>query len=190
MPSRPSIPLLGCLLAVLALSGVVHGADPAGHWAFQPMADPVPPGIPGTNSLRSPVDAFVRAALQEAGLSPSPPAHRRTLLRRLSFDLLGLPPSTGEVEAFVQDPDPDAFARQVDRYLASPRYGERWGRWWLDLARYADTNGQDENKVMANAWRYRDWVIRSFNSNQPFDAFAGPLCGRMQMRSAFLGDPG
>jgi hypothetical protein len=170
MPFRPTA-LTFCLLAALAVGGAARGADPTGHWAFQPMADPVPPGIPGTNHLRSPVDAFIRASLQEAGLSPSAPAHRRTLLRRLSFDLLGLPPSPGEVEAFVQDPDPDAFARQVDRYLASPRYGERWGRWWLDLARYADTNGQDENKVMANAWRYRDWVIRSFNANQPFNLF-------------------
>ncbi|MCW5559677.1 MAG: DUF1549 domain-containing protein, partial [Verrucomicrobiae bacterium] len=142
------------------------------HWAFQPIGDPAPPVIAGdVGSPGSSVDAFIRARLTAVGRSPAPAADRRTLLRRLSFDLKGLPPTPAEVESFAHDPDPDAFAHWVDRYLESPQYGERWGRWWLDIARYADTNGQDENKVMANAWRYRDWVIRSFNANQPLDQF-------------------
>lgn len=148
------------------------GAAPEAHWAFQPVADPIPPGWPEAPAeRRSAVDAFIGAKLREVALTAATPASRRVLIRRASFDLLGLPPTPEDVEAFVQDPAPDAFVRCVERYLASPRYGERWGRWWLDLARYADTNGQDENKVMANAWRYRDWVIRAFNANRPFDQF-------------------
>ncbi|MFO1458981.1 MAG: DUF1553 domain-containing protein [Verrucomicrobiota bacterium] len=171
-----SAPIRGLLrLAVLAGSVLLAGAESAPvreHWAFQLVADRVPPG--GTAVVRgslTPPDTFLRLALSESGLTPAPPVGRRALIRRLSYDLRGLPPSPSEVEAFVQDPDPSVVSRWVDRFLASPQYGERWGRWWLDLARYADTNGQDENKVMANAWRYRDWVIRSFNANQPFDRF-------------------
>jgi len=162
------------LLGLGAALWVGVAAAPVGdsHWAFQPIGDPALPAAAGPGQPSgSPVDAFIRARLDAAGRSPAPAADRRTLLRRLSFDLRGLPPTAAEVEAFAADPDPDAFARWVDRYLESPQYGERWGRWWLDLARYADTNGQDENKVMANAWRYRDWVIRSFNANQPLDDF-------------------
>ncbi|MBL9175013.1 MAG: DUF1553 domain-containing protein, partial [Verrucomicrobiales bacterium] len=162
-------------LAVLAGGALLAGAESAPvreHWAFQPVADPVPPRrTAAVEGSRTPPDAFLRFAMDESGLTPAPPVGRRALIRRLSFDLRGLPPSPSEVEAFVVDPDPSAVSRWVDRFLASPQYGERWGRWWLDLARYADTNGQDENKVMANAWRYRDWVIRSFNANQPFDQF-------------------
>ena len=142
------------------------------HWAFQPFHSPVPPAVSPTSlALRSPIDRFLRAGLDVAGLAPTPRADRSTLVRRAYFDLIGLPPTPAEMAALVDDQAPDALARLVDRLLASPRYGERWGRWWLDLARYADSNGQDENKVMANAWRYRDWVIRAFNANQPFDQF-------------------
>jgi hypothetical protein len=146
--------------------------DSSAHWAFQapgeikppPSADPA---LPSDKAL----DRFVWARLAEKGLTLAPTADRRTLIRRATYDLIGLPPTPEELKGFIEDPAPDAFERLIERLLASPRYGERWGRWWLDVARYADTNGQDENKVMANAWRYRDWVIRSFNANQPFNAF-------------------
>lgn len=169
-------PIRGLLrLAVLAGGVLLAAAESAPvreHWAFQPVSDPIPPREAAVvESSRTPLDAFLRSALRGSGLTPAPPVGRRVLIRRLSYDLRGVPPSPSEVEAFVQDPDPSAVPRWVDRFLASPQYGERWGRWWLDLARYADTNGQDENKVMANAWRYRDWVIRSLNANQPFDRF-------------------
>ncbi len=142
------------------------------HWAFQPIRNTEPPKKSALFSRRvHPIDSFVAAKLKEKNLSPAPMADRRTLIRRAAYDLTGLPPTPEEIEAFLKDPSKDAFERMIDRLLASPRYGERWGRWWLDVARYADSNGQDENKVMANAWRYRDRVIRSFNANQPFDAF-------------------
>jgi hypothetical protein len=119
---------------------------------------------------RTPVDAFLLARLESAGLTPQPEADRPSLARRASLDLLGLPPSSDEVDAFVKDPAPDAFERYVDRLLASPRFGERWARRWLDLARYADTNGyeKDRPRVM---WPWRDWVIRAFNEDKPFDRF-------------------
>ncbi len=142
------------------------------HWAFQSIRTAEPPKKSSLFSRRvHPIDSFVVAKLKEKELSPAPIADRRTLIRRAAYDLTGLPPTPEEIAAFLKDPAKDAFERMIDRLLASPRYGERWGRWWLDVARYADSNGQDENKVMANAWRYRDWVIRSFNANQPFAAF-------------------
>ena len=135
------------------------------HWAFQPIREISPP--PGAH----PVDGFITAKLAERGLTLAPEAERQTLIRRAAYDLTGLPPTPEEIGAFIGDRAPDAFEKMIDRYLASPRSGERWARWWLDVARYADTNGQDENKVMANAWRYRDWVIRAFNANRRFDDF-------------------
>jgi len=111
----------------------------------------------------SPVDAFVRAELADHGLSPSPPADRRTLLRRASFDLTGLPPTPEEMDAFLADDDPRAYEKWIDRLLASPRYGEHWGRHWLDVAGYADTHGNDHDYDRPNAWPYRDYVLQSFN---------------------------
>ena len=149
-------------------------------WSLNPLlSPPVPTGL----GSEHPIDRFIDAALVTQGLHRAPEAQQRTLIRRVAWDLTGLPPTPGEVDTFLSDPSPEAFERMVDRYLVSPAYGERWGRWWLDLARYADTNGQDENKVMANAWRYRDWVIRSFNANQSYDQFvqeqlAGDLLDR------------
>jgi hypothetical protein len=140
-------------------------------WAFQrPVAVPVPI-VKDTQRVQSPLDVFVLARLEAKGLRPAPPADRRTLIRRATFDLIGLPPSPQEVDAFLRDPSPDAFARVVDRLLASPQYGERWGRHWLDVARFADSNGMDENLVQANAWRYRDYVIVAFNRDLPYDRF-------------------
>jgi hypothetical protein len=117
------------------------------------------------------VDAFVLAGLEAKSLRPAPPADKRTLIRRASYDLTGLPPSEEHVRAFLADSSPDAFAKVIDRLLESPRYGERWGRHWLDVARYADSNGLDENLVYRNAWRYRDYVIQSFNKDKPYDQF-------------------
>lgn len=142
------------------------------HWAFQPIQPVEPPSVDGhVLTSENPIDRFIETRLEDRGLAMTPPAGRRTLIRRATFDLTGLPPTPAEIARFLDDSVPGAFARLIESLLASPRYGERWGRWWLDVARYADSNGQDENKVMANAWRYRDWVIRSFNCNQPFDQF-------------------
>jgi hypothetical protein len=121
--------------------------------------------------VETPVDAFVLAKLEAAGLKPAPPADRRTLIRRATFDLTGLPPTPEEVDAFLADRSPGAFEKVVERLLASPQYGEKWGRHWLDVARYADSNGMDENVHYGNAWRYRDYVVAAFNNDKPYDRF-------------------
>ncbi len=148
-------------------TGPLFSEDQKKFWAFQPV---VLPKVPGENGS-SPVDAFVRAKLTAAGLQMAPEADRRTLIRRATYDLTGLPPTPKEIEDFEKDPAPDAFEKVVTRLLDSPTYGERWGRHWLDVARYADSNGLDENTAFANAWKYRDYVIRSFNADKPFDVF-------------------
>ena len=140
----------------------------ATHWSLQPVREPVVPAGP---TGASPVDRFLDAEFRKAGIRPNPPADRRLLLRRATFDLTGLPPTEAETAAFLDDRSPDAFARVVDRLLASPAYGERWGRHWLDIVRYADSNGRDWDEVFPNAWRYRDWVIRSLNRDLPYDEF-------------------
>ncbi|MCG3199895.1 MAG: hypothetical protein GHCLOJNM_04423 [bacterium] len=140
------------------------------HWAYKP---PVRPDIPQSQTeqwVRNPVDSFVLARLEHEGLSPSPEAPKETLIRRLSLDLIGLPPTVEEVDAFLSDPSVDAYEQLVDRLLASPHYGERWARVWLDLARYADTNGYEKDLVRS-MWPWRDWVIQAFNRNLPFDQF-------------------
>ncbi len=141
------------------------------HWAFEPPKSVTPPIVKKAKWVKSPIDSFVLAKLETAKLRPAKPSDKLTLLRRVTFDLIGLPPSPEEMDAFVDDKSPDAFARVVERLLASPHYGERWGRHWLDVARYADSNGQDENKAMSHAWRYRDYVINAFNQDKPFDQF-------------------
>jgi hypothetical protein len=143
------------------------------HWSFRPVRRPALPAIQDTAWPATMVDYFVRAKLESAGITPSPAADRRTLLRRLSFDLWGLPPTAEEMEAFLHDPAPDAYARLVDRWLASPRYGERWGRHWLDVARYADTRGYAfaNDRRYPYAYTYRDYVVGAFNSDKPYDEF-------------------
>jgi len=141
------------------------------HWAFQPIVDPTPPTVAEESWIRSPIDRFVLARLEAAGMTPRPRADKATLIRRASYDLTGLPPTVAEVDAFLADDSPDAFARVIDALLDSPHYGERWGRHWLDLVRYADTNGADENHKLPNAWRYRDWVVRMINRDLPLDQF-------------------
>lgn len=136
------------------------------HWAFQPVRDPAVP-----QGGRTAIDAFLLRRLGEKGLRPAARADKRTLIRRATFDLHGLPPTPEEVEEFVRDDSEAAFEHLIDRLLASPRHGERWGRHWLDVARYADSNGMDDNVVHGDAWRYRDYVIRSFNRDKPYDRF-------------------
>jgi len=140
-------------------------------WAFVPPRDPQKPPLKNTAWVQSPIDAFILAGLEAKGLNPAPPADKRTLIRRATFDLTGLPPTPREVEEFLEDQRPGAFARVIDRLLAAPRYGERWGRHWLDVARYADSNGLDENLVYRHAWQYRDYVIQAFNKDKPYDQF-------------------
>ncbi len=145
------------------------------HWAWQPVKKPAVPEVQDSTWPKSPVDLFILAKLEEKGLKPNPPADKRTLLRRATFDLIGLPPTPVEVEDFLKDDSADAFAKVVDRLLASPHYGERWGRHWLDVARYSDTKGQvkrqREDESYPYAWTYRDYVIRSFNEDKPYTRF-------------------
>jgi hypothetical protein len=141
------------------------------HWSFRPVTHPAVPAVKNKAWVMSPIDAFILAKLEARGLTPAPPADRRTLIRRVTFDLIGLPPTPEEVEAFVNDPSPSAWMKVIERLLASPAYGERWGRHWLDVARYSDSNGMDENVHYGNAWRYRDWVVNSINADKPIDQF-------------------
>ncbi|MBA4187644.1 MAG: hypothetical protein C0467_06450 [Planctomycetaceae bacterium] len=147
------------------------GSDPSKHWAFQPVVASAPPAVKDASWAKSDLDRYILAKLEAAQLKPASPADKPTLIRRATFDLIGLPPTPEEVDAFIKDASPTAFANVVDRLLASPRYGERWGRHWLDVARYADSNGLDENTAHGNAWRYRDYVIASFNADKPYDLF-------------------
>ena len=158
-----------------------QGGAPAGydwkkwraeHWAFRPMAQPLPPTVQDTTWGQSPLDDFVLARLEAAGLRPAPPADRRTLIRRAFLNLTGLPPSPAEVAAFVSDSNPNAWDRVIDRLLDSPHYGERWGRHWLDVARYSDgMGGFLDAEPLPEAWRYRDWVVDAFNRDMPYDEF-------------------
>jgi cytochrome c553 len=140
-------------------------------WSFQKVSDPAPPAVRDTAWVKTPVDRFILAKLEEKGLKPSPPASKTALLRRATFDLTGLPPTEQEIRDFLADESPEAFQKVVDRLLASPRYGERWGRHWLDVARYADSTGNDEDHRYPYAWRYRDYVIEAFNNDLPYNQF-------------------
>ncbi len=140
-------------------------------WSFQPIASPETPVVNNADWPKNSIDHFVLNRLENAGLRPAPAADRRTLIRRLYLDHTGLPPTPEQMNGALNDNSPRAFADLVDRLLASPQYGERWGRHWLDIARYADSNGLDENKAYPSAWRYRDYVIRAFNEDKPYDQF-------------------
>jgi mono/diheme cytochrome c family protein len=143
----------------------------AKHWAFQPLKIVPPPQVKQTDWPKSPIDPFILRDLQQAGLKPAAPADKRTLLRRVTYDLIGLPPTPAEIEAFLADESPEAFGRVVDRLLASPHYGERQARHWLDLARFAETYGHEYDFVIPQAFRYRDYCIRAFNADLPYDQF-------------------
>ena len=143
------------------------------HWAFRPLLEESAqaPVVTAGDWPRSPIDAFAMAKLEENNLQPADDADRRTLLRRVYFQIIGLPPTPEQVAAFLGDNEPDAYERLVDQLLNSPQFGQRWGRHWLDLARYADSNGLDENFLFREAWRYRNWAIDAFNSDMPYDRF-------------------
>ena len=140
-------------------------------WSFQPVKRPSPPAVNRKEWVRNPIDAFVLAKLEAKGLSPAPPASKTALLRRAFYDLTGLPPSPADVQQFLSDPSPTAYEAVIDRLLASPQYGEKWGRHWLDLVRFAETNSYERDGDKPNAWRFRDYVIRSFNADKPYDEF-------------------
>lgn len=142
------------------------------HWSLRPLAQPPPvPTVDAAGVVRNQIDAFILAKLAAQGLPPAPEADRRTLIRRLSFDLTGLPPTADDAKAFIADSSPDAYERLVERLLASPRYGERWARHWLDVVHFAETHGNDQDRPRANAWPYRDYLIRSFNDDKPYARF-------------------
>ena len=142
------------------------------HWAFRPVGRPAPPHVDNATWPKRDIDRFILGRLESSGLSPAPQADRRVLIRRAYFDLIGLPPTPEEVDAFISDSQPDAYARLIDRLLASPHYGERWGRHWLDVARYSDGfGGFLDGRVQPHAWRYRDWVIDALNRDLPYDEF-------------------
>jgi hypothetical protein len=174
---RSSLASLRCVKSIACL-GVLYfvaaafpgEGSPPTHWAFRPVARPVPPAVQG--AARTAIDHFILASLEARGQSLNPEADWLTLLRRVSFDLAGLPPTPAEMDAFLADAAPAAYERMVERYLASPRYGERWGKHWLDAAGYADSNGYfnaDSDRPLA--WRYRDYVVRAFNADKPYDRF-------------------
>ena len=167
------------LVMVLACGGLCSAtaAEPGPqvtnqlHWSLQPLVKPARPKVKDKSWGRTPIDRFILAKLEEKDLKPSPAADKRTLLRRIYFDLLGLPPTPKEMEAFLADRSPEAYEKVVDQLLASPRYGERWARHWLDVVHYAETHGHDQDRVRTNAWPYRDYVIASFNGDKPYARF-------------------
>jgi hypothetical protein len=144
----------------------LHPSEP--WWSLRPITRPALPTVKNTDWCRTPIDRFILVKLELKGLAPSPPADRRTLIRRATFDVTGLPPTPEEVDAFLTDKSPNAYEKVIDRLLASPRYGERWGRHWLDVVHYGDTHGYDKDKRRDNAWPYRDYVIRSLNQDKPY----------------------
>jgi Protein of unknown function (DUF1553)/Protein of unknown function (DUF1549)/Planctomycete cytochrome C len=179
-PEGPRLPAgdIGKLRAWID-QGANWPADAAGagnktkstHWAFQPITVPPLPAVQNPGWVRNGIDRFILARLEKEGIKPSAEADKVTLIRRVSLDLLGLPPTREEVDAFLKDPSTDAYERLVERLLASPHYGERWGRHWLDAARYADSDGYEKDTGRPWAWRYRDWVIDALNRDLPFDRF-------------------
>ena len=164
------IVVFACFWAAVSISAAEKAftQKDRGHWAFQPIKRP---NVPDAKESTNPIDAFVDAKLNEKSLSRSPLADRRTWLRRASLDLLGLPPTLEDINAFLKDERSDAYGAAIDRMLASPHYGERWARHWLDLARYAESEGFKADETRPNAWRYRDYVINSFNDDKPYDRF-------------------
>ena len=158
----------------MTAGGKAYGGVGKAHWAFQPVKKPDVPAVKDNSWGQSPVDHFILARLESVGLHPNPPADRRTLLRRVTFDLIGLPPTESEIQAFIADNSPDAYARVVERLLASPHYGERWARYWLDVARYSDTKGdapKRDDPRFPHAWTYRDYVVAAFNTDKPYNEF-------------------
>jgi hypothetical protein len=174
--------MMACVTLAAALAATATIADePYGrhrfeevvrsHWSFQPLVRPAVPSVADPAWVRNPIDAFIAQGLAGAGLEHAPPAERATLLRRVFLDLVGLPPTPEELDVFLADNSPDALAKVVDDLLSRPQYGERWGRHWLDVVRYAETNGYERDGQKPEAWRYRDWVIAALNADMPYDQF-------------------
>jgi hypothetical protein len=181
---NPRMPIGGKPLpeaAITALASAIDSMTPvvpvAGtgtdhvSWVFRPPVEPKVPAVKNASWVRNPIDAFILAKLEEKGFAPAPPASRRALLRRVYFDLIGLPPTEEEASLFLNDPAPDAYTKLIDRLLQDRRYGERWGRHWLDLVRFAESDGFAIDGERPTAWRYRDYVIRAFNNDKPYDEF-------------------
>jgi hypothetical protein len=175
--------LLAVLIPLLLTAGLLtaHAAEPPAPardaetwWSLKPIVKPAPPAVPAAKYAgwpRTPIDHFILAKLLEKDLEPAPPADKRTLLRRVTFDLTGLPPTPEEIDAFLADDSADAYEKVVERLLASPAHGERWARHWMDVAHYAETHGHDQDRPRPHAWPYRDYLIRSFNSDKPYARF-------------------
>ncbi len=168
MPPAEHKPLTPAEISVLK-KWIAEGAEFESHWAFKPIPKIKPPE--GNFDSSHPIDRFIEARLKKSGIQPAPPASREVLVRRLYFDLIGLPPTPKEVERFLNDRSENAYEKLVDRLLASPHYGERWARHWLDVVRYAETNSFERDGAKPNAWKYRDYVIKSFNDDKPYDQF-------------------
>ena len=190
LASIAAVSLAGC-----GIAGAQTTADAKkAHWAFQPVQRSAVPAVKLKAWPRNPIDALILARLEKEELTPSKEADRATLMRRLKFDVLGLPPTPEELDAFVKDADPLAYEKLVDRYLASPHFGERWARHWLDAVRFAESDGFETNQPRANAWPYRDWVIRALNGDMPYDRFikeqlAGDQLGADEATGFLVGGP-
>jgi hypothetical protein len=173
--AHPSVSRFAWIAFFWLFGRAVHGAESiysrTNHWAFQPMSHPAPPSVTHQDWPRNDLDRFILARLEKEKLAPAPEASRPVLIRRLSFDLTGLPPSPREIDEYVRDTSPDAYLNLVNRLLASPRYGERWARHWLDIVHYGESHGYDKDKPRLNAWPYRDYVIQSFNSDKRYSQF-------------------
>src|SRR5262249_23939067 len=166
-PMRPLV-----LIVTLLCAGPAFAGEPDTHWSLRPRSRPAVPEVRSPKfAIRTPVDDFILARLEKAGLSPAPEADRLTLIRRMTFAVPGLPPTPAEVDAFLKDPSPEAYERLVERLLASSHYGEQWGRHWLDVVRYSETEEFEYDRHRSGAWRYRDYVIDSFNRDKPYDRF-------------------
>ncbi|MBI1322294.1 DUF1553 domain-containing protein [bacterium] len=184
-PFRPVLVLIGafCLTAIaddefhqtkrvdIVIKEPVWSAEQKSHWAFVPPVRPQVPQVKNSGRVRNEIDAFILDAIEKMEFETSPEADARTLIRRVTFDLTGLPPTPAEVEAFLADKRPDAYERLVEDLMNRPAYGERWGRWWLDLARFAESDGFKADDIRPNAWRYRDWVIDALQADMPYDRF-------------------
>ena len=188
-PCQPCFMILLCLICATQSLAEDNGIEEAAitaadreHWSFRPLVRPSVPHVDDDSWAINPIDHFILARLQSKELAPQGSADRATLIRRLSFDLIGLPPTPQEIDAFVADSAPDAYQRVVDRLLASHHYGERWAQHWLDLARFAETDGFEHDKVRGQAWKYRDWVIDALNADVPYDRFVALQLAGMPAR--------
>src|SRR6185295_9469442 len=180
--SSPMKQIVAILAAAATLAAADESVAPLGtytaaerrHWAFQPRKETAPPSFTLAADkawVKTPIDAFVLAQLKNAGLKPAPQADRATLIRRATYDLHGLPPTPEEIDAFVRDQSTGAWEKVVDRLLASPRYGEQWARHWLDVVRFAESEGFEYDMHRPDAWRYRDYVVNSLNRDKPYNQF-------------------